>query len=122
VAAQIARRVLRAEKINTHREINVVFIDNKTIRSLSRRFLGEDHDTDVIAFPYESGPFGDIYISLPMAKYNAARFNENYKTEVVRLIIHGTLHMLGYDDHQPKAKKIMWQRQEKLVKKLKDTV
>jgi probable rRNA maturation factor len=127
LAGRIAHGVLKSEKKSTRREINIVFVDNKKIRSLSKRFLDEDHDTDVIAFPYDDvpssdGPFGDIFISLPMAKYNAERFGDDYKTEVVRLIIHGTLHMLGYDDHNPKKKKVMWAKQEKLVQKFKGLV
>lgn len=69
----------------------------------------------MIAFPYDDGPFGDIFISLPMARYNAERFGSTYKTEVVRLIVHGLLHLLGYSDHKKKEKEKMWQVQEKLV-------
>ncbi len=121
IAAKIVRGVLKSEKKSTQREINVVFVDNRKIRTLSKKFLDADHETDVIAFNYEDAhdaPFGDVFISLPMAKYNASRFGEAFKTEVVRLIIHGTLHLLGYDDHG-KAKKIMWAKQEKLVANLK---
>lgn len=123
IAVKIVHGVLKSEHKSTQREINVAYVDNKKIRALSKKFLDADHETDVIAFNYDdtpsgAGPFGDVFISLPMAKYNAERFGEAYKTEVVRLIIHGTLHLLGYDDHG-KAKKIMWAKQEKLVKKLK---
>jgi len=115
----IVRSVLKSEKKPSHLEVNVIFVDNKQIRALSKRFLRADHETDVIAFPYEKGPFGDIFVSLPMARYNAARFGETYKSEVLRLIVHGLLHLLGYSDHGKKEKKIMWDRQEKLVRRLR---
>lgn len=116
---RIVRDVLKSERKPGTLDVNVVFVDNKKIRALSKKFLNEDHETDVIAFPYENGPFGDIFISLPMAKYNAERFDEPYKAEVVRLIVHGTLHLLGYSDHGRNEKKKMWSKQEKLVLRFK---
>jgi len=125
-----------------HLKVNVIFVDNKKIRALSRQFLNEDHETDVIAFPYGPSPrqslsrgpgsssdktwvpakkhagtteFGDIYVSLPMAQYNAEKFGASYKQEVTRLVVHGLLHLLGYSDLKPKLKKKMWAKQEKLV-------
>jgi rRNA maturation RNase YbeY len=116
---KIIRTVLKSERKSTALEINVVFVDNKKIRALSKKFLGEDHDTDVIAFPYEEGDiFGDIFISLPMAQFNAKRFSVPYKTEVLRLVVHGTLHLLGYSDHGRENKNKMWKKQENIVGKL----
>ena len=70
----------------------------------------KDQWTDVIAFPMndnENGIEGDIYISLPTAKENAEKYEEPYKKEVTRLVIHGVLHLLGYDDKTKKEKKVM---------------
>jgi probable rRNA maturation factor len=117
---RIVKTVLRSCRRKASLEIPVVFVDNRQIRALSRKFIGEDHETDVIAFPYDDPnlPFGELYISLPMAKHNAMKFKQPYKAEVVRLIVHGTLHLLGYDDHKAADKKMMWAKQEKLVAKL----
>lgn len=104
-------------------EINIVIVDRAGIRRLNKKFLDETGDTDVIAFPYEPAPgadtpYGDIYISAPVAEENAKRFGDDPRRELVRLAVHGTLHLLGYDDHRPADKKIMWARQEKLVEEL----
>ena len=58
----------------------------------------------------------DIYISENNAAENAARFGETIQNEFLRLVIHGTLHALGYTDYESKAKKRMWTRQEKALR------
>ena len=127
-AAQVdkaVRKVLRSEKIIQTGEVNIIFVDNSLIKKLNRQFLGKNKTTDVIAFPYDrktirsdDDPFGDVYISLPEAKSNAKAFNEPYQKELLRLVVHGMLHILGYTDYRKKEKKMMWKKQEKLVDKL----
>lgn len=113
---RIIKAVLQREKIRVKGDVNVIFVDNKTIRRLNKQFLGETGLTDVIAFPYETDEvFGDIYISIPVARQNAKRFKEPYERELTRLVVHGLLHLLGYDDHLPNDYKRMWARQESLV-------
>src|SRR5581483_11660984 len=114
---------LRSEKFSAPGDVNVILTDRATIRRLNRRFLDESGDTDVIAFPYENHgspdqPFGDIYISVPVARDNARRFRDEADRELVRLAVHGTLHLLGYRDHSRKDHAEMWKRQEKLVERL----
>jgi rRNA maturation RNase YbeY len=118
----IVRTVLASERAKFAGEVNVVFVDGKTIRRLNRTFLNENGDTDVIAFPYENGAgraseraMGDIYISVPEATRNARRFREPVERELVRLIVHGLLHLLGYRDHNSKEKAEMWSKQESFV-------
>jgi probable rRNA maturation factor len=60
-------------------------------------------------------PLADIYISEDNAAENAGHFGESLKKELQRLVIHGTLHALGYTDYAPKAKKRMWARQERAL-------
>ncbi len=114
---RIVRHVLRSEKKKFPGEINVAFVDRKTIRRLNRQFLSEKGDTDVIAFPYENQG-GDIYICAPVAAANASYYKEPLGRELTRLVIHGTLHLLGYADWPKKARDKMWSRQELLVNKL----
>jgi probable rRNA maturation factor len=126
VRAAISRAVLaalRSEKSRAKGEINVILTDRRTIRRLNVRFLDHTGDTDVIAFPYEKPlksdqPFGDIYISVPVARDNARRFGDEAERELVRLAVHGTLHLLGYRDHSRKDHAEMWKRQERLVERL----
>jgi rRNA maturation RNase YbeY len=81
------------------------------LSSLKKEFFHKDQWTDVIAFrlnDYDEKELdGEIYISLPRAKENATSFNEPYEKEVTRLIIHGFLHLLGFDDESDEEKKEM---------------
>lgn len=121
---KIVKTVLMSEKKSASGEINVIYVDKKRIRRLNRQFLDTSTDTDVIAFPYEPEKgrsrkiMGDIYICVPVARSNSKRFNEPFSREVTRLVVHGTLHLLGYADHPEHARKKMWVRQEPLVEAL----
>ncbi len=111
---KIVATVMRSEKKRRFGEINVVFVDRATIRRMNKQFLDTAGDTDVIAFPYENHS-GDIYICGPIAIRNAKHYNEPLGRELTRLVVHGTLHLLGYADWPKKAQKKMWARQEPLV-------
>lgn len=122
---RVVKTVFSFERARPRGDVNVIFVDNKTIRTLNKRFLDEPGNTDVIAFPYEPPPgrvrdavFGDIYISVPVARENARRFEEEAGREVTRLIVHGVLHLLGYTDKKAALRKRMWSRQEALVERL----
>lgn len=116
------KAVFKSERKKIKGDLSIIFTDNKLIQRLNKKFLNENHPTDVIAFPYKNNvfneidfPFGDIFISVPEARSNAKKFGEKPHREVIRLIVHGLLHLLGYDDHNSKDKAIMWKKQEKLV-------
>jgi rRNA maturation RNase YbeY len=113
---KIVRFVLSSEKSKLTGDVNIIFVDNPHIRRLNRSFLKEHDVTDVIAFGYENG--ADVFISVPVACSNARRFKETPRRELIRLVIHGLLHVLGYDDHNPAKKKVMWNKQEALVARL----
>jgi len=122
---RVVNRVFSSERTTREGELNIVFVDNKILRDLSRTFLGKDHHTDVIAFPYGNfplsvfdQPFGDIYISVPMARKNASLYNQSVQKELTRLIVHGVLHLLGYSDGKTKDKARLWARQERLLNHL----
>lgn len=128
--------VLRHERVRTpHPELlNIVWVSRTRIRALNRRFRGKSRFTDVIAFRYpERGRelagfilppdgtpvFGDLYICPEQARLNARRFGVAFREELVRLCVHGTLHLLGYTDYVPKEKKKMWAVQERILKEFK---
>lgn len=76
--------------------VNLVFVTSKYIQDLNRRYRQIDSPTDVLAFPlFEDNLSGEIYIS-PEYVYSSFKGNE-FEEEILRLIIHGTLHILGYD-------------------------
>jgi probable rRNA maturation factor len=108
-------------------ELCVIFLRDSEIRKLNRRFLRKDRPTDVIAFRYEDGapgcaaadlPFGDVYIGLDAAKRQAKALGHSLKKELVTLVAHGALHLLGHDDMAPAAKKRMFKAQDRLVDRI----
>ena len=114
------KEVLRALKIiyKKERKINpalaVIFTNNRFIRKINKEFLSHDYSTDVIAFP--SGEDGDIeaeiYINLDAARNQAKKYNVTYTQEVRRLLIHGALHLLGYNDKTQRERNKMVVREE----------
>lgn len=81
------------------REVSVLFCADTRMRTLNRRYRGRDKTTDVLAFPAASGGgfLGDIVISVPYAAREARRRREPREREIDRLLLHGFLHLLGYD-------------------------
>lgn len=84
-------------------EVNLVFVDTKTIRRLNRKFLKKDAATDVLSFPLgergADGKFylGDIVISVPQASKQSSSKKHSLEKELKLLTVHGFLHLLGYD-------------------------
>jgi probable rRNA maturation factor len=129
-ASRVARAVRAAigrRDPGPRAEAHVIFVDNRAIRLLNRRYLDTSGLTDVIAFPYPAPPsdarrapwsWGDVYISVPVARANARRYGDAEETEMTRLVVHGVLHLLGYSDHRPQERARMWKRQEALVRRL----
>lgn len=92
----LIRKILKAE--GKKGKINLVFVNDREMRELNRKFRKKDKATDVLAFPMgEEGILGDIAISRETAKRNAKRFGVGCRDELKRLVIHGALHLLGYD-------------------------
>jgi rRNA maturation RNase YbeY len=108
VAGVYVRRVLKQEG-RTDATISLVFVGSRMIRRLNRRFLRHDYVTDVLAFPLGDGEEleGEIYVNVDRAKSQAASFGVSPAEEIGRLIIHGTLHLAGYDDGNPRAARRM---------------
>ncbi|MFH1576227.1 MAG: rRNA maturation RNase YbeY [Candidatus Margulisiibacteriota bacterium] len=81
-----------------HGRINLVLVDDQRIRQLNHQFRHKDKPTDVLAFPMnEDGVLGDIAISVPTTRRNAKRYGVSYQAELKRLVVHGVLHLLGFE-------------------------
>jgi len=91
-------RVARATRSGA-REVSVLFCADARMRALNRRFRGKDRPTDVLAFPAPpaGGFLGDVVISVPYAAREARRRAEPPAREIDRLLVHGFLHLMGYD-------------------------
>jgi probable rRNA maturation factor len=95
-AAQLQRFVLRAQKLaEVQGEVDILIATNKRLHDLNRRFRRKNKPTDVLSFPRPSG--GDIAISAQIARENAQRFGHSLATELKILVLHGMLHLAGYD-------------------------
>lgn len=115
ILKNLGERILKDQGINYDEEINCIFTDNEHIKQLNGKYLGRNFPTDVLAFSFLEGDdsgyrktmFGDIYISVDVAKSNAKRYGQNLIEEIKLLFVHGLLHLLGYDDKDEKEKEIM---------------
>jgi rRNA maturation RNase YbeY len=91
-------------------DLNINIISSDTLLELNRKHLKHNYPTDIITFNY-SGSLseldGEIYISFEDAIINAKKYKVSLNNELTRLVIHGILHLLGYDDKTPFEKKIM---------------
>ena len=113
----IIKKILTHYKYMSY-DINVIFTSDIHLSNLKKEFFSKDQWTDVIAFPLQrDSKFieGEIYISIPTAKKNANVFKEPYKKELGRLIIHGSLHLLGIEDKSAEQKKKMTILEEKFL-------
>ena len=121
-SVEILTYTLQSNGINSC-DISIIFSDKKLLRELKNKFFNINHTTDVIAFrlnKYEEKNIeGEIYICLPVAKENAEYFDESYEKEIARLIIHGGLHLIGYDDGTENERKEMRKLEDKYLKELK---
>lgn len=102
--------------------MSITFVSNRTITRLNREHLGRRGSTDVIAFGFESlGPraplVGDIYIATDVARRAAWDRGITQREELVRLVVHGTLHVMGHDhpDDESRVASPMWTLQERVV-------
>jgi probable rRNA maturation factor len=102
--------------------LSIVLTDDAEVQTLNRTYLGLDEPTDVLAFPDgsvdpEEGAlyFGDIIISLPAAKRQSQRLRHDLDDELKLLVVHGALHLLGYDHAEETDKAEMWAAQQSIL-------
>ena len=105
-------------------EFNIIFVDNNKIHELNKTYRNIDRETDVITFrlaDYETVVFdnitvlGDIYISLDKAHSQSIEYGHSYLRELSFLMIHGFLHLLGYDHMKEEDEKVMFKLQEEIL-------
>jgi probable rRNA maturation factor len=105
---KIARRVYTMEKIPYKRKTQVIFCSDYKIARLNSMFRGKNHPTDVLSFNYnDKDLLGEIYISFERARVQARRYSVSYDNEILRLFVHGMLHLIGFDHEKPGEKKKM---------------
>ena len=121
---RVVTAVLRAEGVRDAL-VSIAFVSAREIARLNKRHLAHAGPTDVISFGLGAGKngsaahpvIGDIYIAPDVARANATRFARGVREELARLVIHGTLHILGHDhpNGTDRTTSPMWRRQERLL-------
>lgn len=96
-------------------DLNVIITNDEKLKSINVQFLEHDYYTDVITFNYNSGKVvnGEVYISADTVKINSQNYMVSLNNELSRVIIHGTLHLTGYDDKTEADKAIMRRMEDK---------
>ena len=82
-------------------EISVIFCSDAYLLDMNRKYIGHDYFTDIITFDYSEGELlsGDLFISVDTVRSNASFYSAEFDDELDRVIVHGLLHLIGYDDH-----------------------
>lgn len=117
--------VLTAHAVSPEAEVTVVITDDDEVQSLNRQFRDVDAPTDILSFPADAPPIpmpdeapylGDLIIAYPYAKAQAEKVGQDIQQNLSLLVVHGTLHLLGYDHDTPDNKAIMWEKQAQALR------
>lgn len=112
-----AEIVLGYEGANESTELTISFIKDTRMRELNREYRNIDKTTDVLSFP-QDGPepylLGDIVISVETAERHALRYGVTRDQEIIKLIVHGALHLLGYDHKKKNDREIMRSKEDEI--------
>ena len=126
---RITKIALQHLETDEKTEISLLFTDDKFIRLLNHKYRGIDKSTDVLSFSLQEGSvkmpgsesdklLGDIIISLETAQRQADNLNHSMEKELTVLLIHGLLHLTGYDHEKDKDYKIMQEKEGKILENL----
>ncbi len=123
--AALVRRTLASEGAPPPLVLSVAITNDATVRKLNRRYRGEDAPTDVLSFGLDSRErfvsaagapqLGDVVISYPTAQRQARTAGHSLDNELAHLLVHGVLHLLGYDHETPREATAMRAREEALL-------
>lgn len=123
----IVRSILRHLKIHDA-QLSFVFVSSQKIRALNKKYLNRPHATDVLAFDFRSesamagespaAVSGEIIISTDAVRQNARHFKSSIAAELVLYMVHGVLHLVGYDDHNPRDVSQMRAKEEDVMRAL----
>lgn len=101
-------------------DISVIFCSDEYLLEMNKTHLNHDYYTDIITFNYVDGKLisGDLFISVDRVKENAVKFEVSFYEELYRVILHGVLHLVGYNDKTDEEKKVMREKENYYLKKI----
>jgi probable rRNA maturation factor len=119
IAHSLVVELLRADSF----DLGISIIAASEMARLNESFLRHQGSTDVLAFDYAQAPgletlCGEIFLCADEAKIQARRFKTTWQSELVRYLVHGVLHLRGYDDHRPASRRKMKREENRLLKAL----
>lgn len=134
---RLAERVLAFQEIEPDTELGLVIVGQERIHQLNSEYLGEDRPTDVLAFamlpeqpegnqaPFITPPdgiehLGEVIVSYPQAVIQAEEHEHSVNKEIAILVIHGILHLLGYDHGEPELEREMRAREAEILSAIED--
>lgn len=122
-----AEQIAKILKLSQN-SITVIIVDNEIIQKINRQFRKKNKPTDVISFAERDMPFpdpakmqrlGDVYVSLEKAWEQYHEYSKSFREEVRRLLVHGILHLLGYDHEKSvREERMMMKKEEEVMKKM----
>lgn len=121
---EMAATILSFEKVGTDAELSVVLVDEDEIQSLNAKYRDINTPTDVLSFPQSQddpeGPclLGDVVISPQVAEAQAVKYQHSFEKEMAILLIHGILHLIGFDHQESEEKEEMQKREEDIFNML----
>lgn len=120
ICLKLIQRVIRSEK-RIPGDLSFILTTDEKLIEINREFLDHDYYTDVIAFNNNKGKIvsGEVYISIETVKRNAHNYKVSLAMELLRVMIHGTLHLCGYTDSNLREKEVMRREEDKWLDKVK---
>ncbi len=137
LVAQVVEKVLAYEECEENYEVSISFVGDEEMRSLNNEYRGIDKETDVLSFPMldfieeeleeededaeyidEEIALGDIVISMRSVREQAEDFGHSFNRELAFLLVHGMLHLLGYDHEDEAGEKEMFEKQEAILEEM----
>lgn len=106
-------RMVAESEVRRLGNVSIIFCSDNYILDVNQRYLGHDYFTDIITFDYCEGDrlSGDLFISVDSVRENTLEYGTEFKDELNRVIVHGILHLIGYDDHTEDEVKTMREKE-----------
>lgn len=107
-------KIIRLEGFDL-KDLNIIFCSDNYLLELNKTYLNRDYYTDILTFDHsddEKTIEGDLYISVDRIQENSKKFNKDFENELYRVMIHGVLHLLGYDDSTENERENMRKKEE----------
>ncbi len=107
-------RLVASSEVRRLGDINVIFCSDRYILDINMRYLQHDYFTDIITFDYcrEDLLSGDLFISVDSVRENSLYYGTDFEDELNRVLVHGVLHLIGYDDHSEKETALMRSKED----------